>query len=1518
MRIRRKAELAGRALEDAPPDVESIGGLYNPSNPSNLQNLKVSNLRKASSKQVTDAARDNFSTSENSGSSAADSSTFQMPIEHFPTLARVRKICFFWDSKRNCQHGSGCELLHTNEPGIPVADPPRGYVARPQTIVQETSLSNRASSGHDPFYDGDATGRAGEHSTGANPNYKIDVVCYFWFRDKHCKKGEGCQYLHTYDPSKLVASNPQRDPQPQQEPLIADEDYEPSLDQDFTFTNTKPIAPLRHLKVSHPLEKSEQICFFWHSKRDCSKGPRCEYLHTDDPSKPVASMPPGYHPESDPVPEQQPPQQSQPPQNPLKESLQGKSSQYEPMHDRNMSNHGENSSAHTVVKTLPTRATFDTICRFWATRPQGCRKGADCDFLHTNDPNLTVAPPPGEFRSSLVKQHRTAEVCRFWLAGTCRFTSNDCFQLHSYLDSTLEARHISNDANATLINDRPRKLMHELSAPKESHSSMDMVTTKSRERPQKSVSFAFDEPIPLVSEPQNMSPGPYSNSPPRREFENNHDAQQAFPTSNHGAEPITGPTKVKRAKLSMEDYKRKSAIKLRTGRAKMITFGGAAKQAVEVDTGELGCDLDRSWGQRFNSLPSIQFDQMCMAQDFRAMIDVLVDRALWKGEFLPVTTGDSLVAKIISTIAEELQDKSSALISVLLDFVIITYPTRSNKIWSFLDDFEIPCDQTKESNMRYLVFEPKIQLASTLVNQHKDKSTQMLSSKLPQQYRKDLVHSIHKMPTSGFLPHSHKKYDGNPHNYFLLFPPSATKSLVFLISWLRASYPGCKFFGSTSGSWEYFMKSDMTLVGVVLIHESIISEISRLPDLNQIIMKSKRGIDFWCISDSTSKYPMYVASSESESSTLGLLTATRLFPHGSVFLLTPSFVVAEPEKALLILNWFFGKELTNGKLQSSTSGTWKLVCCNNFSGYLLDLANSKACEREKFNEANKDKDSKDAEATQKGLGFEKCSLRYSLYAFFTKVERKWRQVDAMNDGVDFYSGIYDENESPIIYADRYIDCDNEKALVEWFAGWSLCRLNRFRRLFVIGTGSSSQPRLQKLKQYSPKQDVSKERPILVQETTLSPEKQKALAIAAKLSAAHRPQVSRNTPLTTDERTTTEKAPRANASLNFDVQYRELITSELSKTSAAASADELTPLERLEAQWNDRCKISPAKCRWVMKSNMPTRQAPAAGTRDQTLFQKSNWYLKELTSDNLREIIPMDRICEHVASRENMLRQMNTIERFSDWWLDRYAGASREDLTFLAGHLPLESLRRSKKPESVMNSPEKKNQQVPKLTTEHLAAANANAMSTSTLNSAFSFQYQSPDYTRASEPFRFDGAGDARPASSGTDSSRTSRTGIQSEENGTQFIPRSVRPSGTVRKEIPVKPGYIPPEDKEVYRAPAHRAGSEMSPTSNDNSRVVSNAASPSNVLMDMDLDSSPGLFVPREPSPELEEVPEMIFKQEKGVGTEPPKKESDLEWKEITFEPTSHWYRQLKESGGGWEHISVAKWDEAFYLLGVK
>jgi partner of Y14 and mago protein len=51
----------------------------------------------------------------------------------------------------------------------------------------------------------------------------------------------------------------------------------------------------------------------------------------------------------------------------------------------------------------------------------------------------------------------------------------------------------------------------------------------------------------------------------------------------------------------------------------------------------------------------------------------------------------------------------------------------------------------------------------------------------------------------------------------------------------------------------------------------------------------------------------------------------------------------------------------------------------------------------------------------------------------------------------------------------------------------------------------------------------------------------------------------------------------------------------------------------------------------------------------------------------------------------------------------------------------------------------------------------------------------------------------------TVASDVSRAGIATTPSGERHIPASLRPDGTLRKEIRVRPGYRPPEDVELYK-----------------------------------------------------------------------------------------------------------------------
>lgn len=53
--------------------------------------------------------------------------------------------------------------------------------------------------------------------------------------------------------------------------------------------------------------------------------------------------------------------------------------------------------------------------------------------------------------------------------------------------------------------------------------------------------------------------------------------------------------------------------------------------------------------------------------------------------------------------------------------------------------------------------------------------------------------------------------------------------------------------------------------------------------------------------------------------------------------------------------------------------------------------------------------------------------------------------------------------------------------------------------------------------------------------------------------------------------------------------------------------------------------------------------------------------------------------------------------------------------------------------------------------------------------------------------------------------KPSQAGIATNPDGSRIVPASVRPDGSLRKEIKVKPGYLPPEDVAKYKTPLGEA-----------------------------------------------------------------------------------------------------------------
>jgi hypothetical protein len=180
----------------------------------------------------------------------------------------------------------------------------------------------------------------------------------------------------------------------------------------------------------------------------------------------------------------------------------------------------------------------------------------------------------------------------------------------------------------------------------------------------------------------------------------------------------------------------------------------------------------------------------------------------------------------------------------------------------------------------------------------------------------------------------------------------------------------------------------------------------------------------------------------------------------------------------------------------------------------------------------------------------------------------------------------------------------------------------------------------------------------------------------------------------------------------------------------------------------------------------------------------------------------------------------------------------------------------------------------------------------------------PKSTDANSPTQ-NNARDAQP------SSQTSNSGIITSEGGLRFVPRSVRSSGTVRNELNIRPGYVPPEDKEVYKVRRGRSGSvEGAPKSRSRSgssgveegEIGSRAASASV--------SPGGVLTPVTPATPSERRKDEMDRMEGVEGAEEEKGEGKLS--------TLEWYAEMKLKGVEWNHIAVGGWEDAFRLLRVE
>ncbi|KAG0647838.1 zinc finger 1 [Hyphodiscus hymeniophilus] len=1091
MRIRRKAELAGRAIAERAPDIEALGGLFRPADPSTFHNLKPA-YRKIREKPLNpqdseDSSMDtgDLFVGQNSpkGSLDAWAPTPDDVVANSPHLENQQAarpdyqqgrhgfgaICHFWRLRGSCDKGYQCPFAHDSEevsPHLPFGPPPPDHMCNCQRP--------RIDSSHEPLQDSRAEqtdARASwpqynalaQSSESLRPQYDqgkhgYNAVCHFYLmRRGDCEKGSDCRYLHSNDRRLPYA------PPPPDHRCHCQPDHElPAGD----FSSHLPVVaeeadhlvPL--LRSSRPFFNSRDpaVCPFF-LEGHCNRGASCKFLHTDDIQYAIAPKPnqkdkpcqyfnegrctktarecaffhgrPGITPEQI---EQSDSLDPNPTIRDVTAIAKGarKSVAFATDEPMLFSDEPESYSLPKATPTTQARMEFTA----------GPRKATSSAInepiaaLNEFDRFDTRGPaPPRDSGSGTVP--RDPKYNRFWQKGTCRF-GDGCPSLHPSDEQPKEHR-----VHAVIPNFMERKQNDDVGGfqymatgeahkPNINNGSEDLY----HGHPLLQESFLEDSANVPLRTPNHAykEVGRYENHGDGRSSESGHrisggDGQKAHLPRVH---PEIVPTKPSRPTLSMnmESYRRKKAVKALGDGVKEVTFGKDETSSIVVDFGNLNSVKEHSWGQTLAALTTLRFTKLCLAQDFQAQFSSHQSQKLWQGS-LGSGAEDEEAIKTMDRASEYLRLSSAGFVAVYPEFIVLVYP--ASEEWRFIEGtVSFPA----EIRLRYFVFRSNLDFSTPPASR-----IQSLGD-----YRKNLMESVHELDFNKFVPKINPK---NNYYFYLLFPSTAQATADFIIKWLQGASKQCKIYSSqTEGAWDCFVKDPKVRTGIVLIHESAVASLCELPGLRRLIASDLRdkSCTFWYISEGAAEYPMYGPPATLSP---GQITSTRLLPHGHAFLLTPSFLIAEPERAYGLLKWFVGKH------EKASPGTWKLVCAHNIREYPLDVAIEKSAERDGTELEYQGQARKDAVIEERGLSYSSCSLRFQMHEIVVKILSQ-PETSHFSEYCD--SDIGDEFSSPIIYADKFIDANDEEALVTWFAGWAMGKLDQFRKFTVVGTGLKSQNR----------------------------------------------------------------------------------------------------------------------------------------------------------------------------------------------------------------------------------------------------------------------------------------------------------------------------------------------------------------------------------------------------------------------------------------------------------------------------
>lgn len=520
---------------------------------------------------------------------------------------------------------------------------------------------------------------------------------------------------------------------------------------------------------------------------------------------------------------------------------------------------------------------------------------------------------------------------------------------------------------------------------------------------------------------------------------------------------------------------------------KKLKFGVAPE--IMASFQDVAASPEDAWITEFSQMETLTMNYTVSVHDFNVKKDFMWTSLLSHGAL------SSPSDTILERVAINLRDGDSGICYFGSEYSLIVYPTGCDEWKQIAMQWELPASATGTATaLRYVLFRPAMDCRPFLRSPATQLTTSSARTPVEENasFRGRMMRSLLRFDYQRLLPVRNPGSEASADYFFLVFPPSKNPWLSAVFNWLRACRPDCRIYVSQDpGGWSAFCRDlGDSGSGTIIIHELVSLHLHRFPELWRRLNRYRDV--YWCLSEAAQPQPVFPSLTlPDEVVPPGEVFLTELFPYEKrpsekrerdaqflmkrtqqVIFITPSFLTAEPQRTWELLDYFWTFHSRHPQQRL------KLVTACDLAEYLENLAEEKSIERAIIlGAARDDVVEAEREAKKQGVGREDCECRVKACAIAWGLHYRRERVMEVN-----------EELSPLIYAPKFIDSNDEQSLVNWFGWWSGMRMDQFRGVYVLGSGRSMNfngsrkgQRLVRIPRYS---SVTINDPDLVRETVV--------------------------------------------------------------------------------------------------------------------------------------------------------------------------------------------------------------------------------------------------------------------------------------------------------------------------------------------------------------------------------------------------------------------------------------------------